>query len=280
MRDLITIGKLLSKRYILPKHLGISSRKVSYWKEHKILPFFPEQKHGKMNVPMAVWLFVINELSQLGIDSKRLAKLAFDVWNPEKGKQLFELKLEQILSRKDLDKNTREAYLAIKEDDLLKETMGQEHNKFVDDVVDSIFIRNYPVSFFYFPKSGKYHSSAGDKSVPLKISNLMDIEPFICIPLMPIIRKVVTIDFKVVKRNHEYLSYIENQIKDIILYKAPKYVELSVEGNHIEPLKIREEHKRPEMLCDFIMNNKLPKGSKLLIEPRSQDNYKLTIITK
>lgn len=280
MEDIIDIGKLLSNRYITPKHLNISSRKVSYWKERKILPFFEEQKHGKMNVPMAVWLFIISELSDLGIDSKKLTKLAFDVWNPEAGEHLFENKIDQVLTRNDLDENTKDKFLAMKDDKLIKSTMGQEHNKFTDAVVDALFIKNSPINFFYLPKSDKHYSSTADKSLSLKLLTLMDSEPFICIPLMPLIMKVVTVDFSVVKRDIEYLSSIENQIKDIILYKAPKYIELSIEGNHIKPLIIREEHKRPKKLCDFLMNNKLPKGSKLLIEPRSQDNYKLTIITK
>lgn len=46
------------------------------------------------------------------------------------------------------------------------------------------------------------------------------------------------------------------------------------------PLVIREQHKGAKQLADFILNNKLPESSKLLIEPRSQDNYKLTLITR
>jgi len=280
MEDIIDRGKFLSERYILPKHLNINSRKVSYWKEHKILPFFEQQKHGKMNVPMAVWLFVINELTQLGVNSKRLKELAFDVWNPKKGKQLFEFKLEQVLLRKDLDEETRDAYIAMLKDERFKDTMGQEQNKFIDAIIDAVYIERNPLSFFYFPKSGMHFSSTGDTGLTLKLITLMNSEPFICIPLMPMLRKVVTVDFNIVDRDISYLSSIENQIKDIILYRAPKYVELVVRGQNIEPLIIREEHKDSEKLSAFILNNKLPKGSKLLIEPRSQDNYKLTIITK
>ena len=53
-----------------------------------------------------------------------------------------------------------------------------------------------------------------------------------------------------------------------------------VDDDKIKPLIIREEHKRAEQLAAFFLNNKLPKNARLLIEPRSQDNYKITILTK
>ena len=91
-------AKLHSERYLLPKHLGISSRKVTYWKERIILPFFTKDKHAKMNISEAVWLFVINELTTLGIDSERLAALAKDVWHNPIKEGYLDKKLDKLIS--------------------------------------------------------------------------------------------------------------------------------------------------------------------------------------
>jgi hypothetical protein len=97
---------------------------------------------------------------------------------------------------------------------------------------------------------------------------------------VPIIKKIVSVEFLIVNREFSYLSNAENEIKDIVLYKAPKYVEIVIDNNTLKPLIIREQHKSAEQLAVFFLNNKLPKDARLLIELRSQGNYKITIITK
>jgi hypothetical protein len=57
-------------------------------------------------------------------------------------------------------------------------------------------------------------------------------------------------------------------------------VEIAIDDGNIKSRKITEKHVRQEELADFFLKNKIPKGSKLLIDPRSQDNYNLTLITK
>ena len=274
-------AKLHSERYLLPKHLSISSRKVTYWKERFILPFFIKDKHAKMNISEAVWLFVINELTTLGIDSERLAALAKDVWHNPIKEGYLDKKLDKLMT----SNNTKnigyvEFYEELKNDEILKITLKQEINPFTDSVIESILIDKSPLSLFYFPSTGKHHFSSGDKGLSLKLLNLTNEVPFICIPIMTFIKKIVSIEFNIINKEFSYLSEIENQIKDIVLYKAPKYIELVVDKDNIEPLVIREQHKGAQQLADFFLNNKLPQNCKLLIEPRSQDNYKLTLLTK
>ena len=279
--SIIHIGKLLSERYILPKHLGISSRKVSYWKEKIILPFFTKDKHAKMNITEAVWLFVVNELTIMGVDSKRLKALAKDVWHKPIEQGYLDVKLDKLIATAVSKKaGTVETYKTLKKDKILKITLKQEINPFTDSVLESVLIKKNPISLFYFPSTGEHYFSTGDKELPLKLLNLTNEAPFICIPIMPFVKTIVSIEFNIVQKEFSYLSEIENQIKDIVLYKSPKYIELVVDRDNIAPLVIREQHKGAKQLADFILNNKLPKSSKLLIEPRSQDNYKLTLITK
>ena len=276
------IGSLLSERYVLPKHLGISSRQVSYWKEKIVLPFFAKEKHARMNIPEAVWLFVVDQLNGMGIDSTRLAGLAKDVWDKPRHEDFLEKKLETFLSRKDrlVTSEVKDKVKQIASDELLLTELRKEYNPFTDVVVDSILLNKNPMSMFYFPTTGEHHFSSGDKQLPIKLLSLMDSVPFICIPIMPMIKKIVAIEFEYVKKDLVYLDEIEKQIKDLVIFKAPKHIEIMVDDDIIKPLIIREEHKRAEQLAAFFLNNKLPKNARLLIEPRSQDNYKITILTK
>ena len=100
----------------------------------------------------------------------------------------------------------------------------------------------------------------------------------ICLPMAPIISKVLAVDFGNEKKDLTYLTHIEKQIRDIVVFKRPKVIEIAFEGEHIRPITLTEQHKSREALARYILENKIAKGSKLLIDIRSQDNYKLTLI--
>jgi len=284
MKDHITLkNNLLEQRYTIPKHLGISSRMVTYWKSKHILPFFQARKNGRMNIPQAVWLHLIQELSAFGINTKKLSELASLVWQTPRERGYFKQKLEKAilsLERKKGSNETLEAYKSIIKDSLLLDTLGQEINPFVDAVIDSILIDKKPLSFYYFPKSGECYVRDGNSLISEKLIGMIKDEAYLCIPLMGFIKSIVSVEFKYVKKDLDYLSQVENQIREIIMFKSPKYIELLVDDNSIKPLIIREDHKKAEQLATFFLNNKLPRTARLLIEPRAQNNYKLTILTK
>jgi len=281
MENIDFIANLHSQRTMLPKHLDISSRKVTYWKERDILPFFEKEKHAKMNIPEAVWLYLINELASLGIDYKHLAALAKDVWDKPRVDGYLDRKLEMLINSPfSKREESSKIYENLKKDEKLKIALLQEINPFTDGIIESILIEKNPLKMFYIPSTGDHHFSTGDIQLPLNLLNHLNELPFICIPLVPIIKKIVSVEFLIVNREFSYLSNAENEIKDIVLYKAPKYVEIVIDNNTLKPLIIREQHKSAEQLAVFFLNNKLPKNARLLIELRSQGNYKITIITK
>lgn len=286
MEDTITFkNNLLDQRYTMPKHLGISSRMVTYWKTKHILPFFQAHKNGRMNVPQAVWLYLIQELSEFGINTTKLAELAYLVWQVPREQGYFKQKLEKAISylERQNDSDTDEVLKTYKrniKDHLLLDTLGQEINPFVDAIVDSILINKNPLSFYYFPKSGECYVRDGNALISEKLIGMIKDEAYLCIPLMGFVKSIVSVEFEYVKRDLNYLSQVENQIREIIMFKSPKHIELLVDDHSIKPLIIREEHKKAEQLANFFLNNKLPKTARLLIEPRAQGNYKLTILTK
>ena len=281
--DLVFKLDLMDQRYTLPKYFGISPRMVTYWKSKVVLPFFDTGKKGKMNVPQALWVCLIQELSTFGINTTKLAELAKMVWDEPREKGYFKSKLEKhiaFLKKQNIVDSSIDAFEFILNDSKLLSTHGMEINPFSDAVIDSILIDKKPMSFYYFPKTGEYHIRDGNKAITEKFLEMINDKAYMCIPLMPFIEQIVSVEFERVKKDIAYLSQIENQIREIIMFKSPKYIELLVDNDNIKPLIIREDHKKAKQLADFFLNNKLPKTARLLIEPRAQDNYKLTILTK
>ena len=274
---------LMDQRYTLPKYFGISPRMVTYWKAKVVLPFFDTGKKSKMNVPQALWVCLIQELSEFGINTTKLAELAKMVWHEPRKKGYFKSKLEKHIALLEKQKNVDssvEVLKSILNDPLLLHFHGMEINPFTDAVIECILVDKKPMSFYYFPKTGEYHIRDGNKAITEKFLDLINDKAYMCIPLMPFIEQIVSVEFQRVKKDIAYLSQIENQIREIIMFKSPKYIELLVDNDNIKPLIIREDHKKAKQLADFFLNNKLPKTARLLIEPRAQDNYKLTILTK
>ena len=274
---------LMDQRYTLPKYFGISPRMVTYWKSKMVLPFFDTGKKGKMNVPQALWVCLIQELSTFGINTTKLAELAKMVWDEPREKGYFKSKLEKhiaFLKKQNIVDSSIDAFEFILNDSKLLSTHGMEINPFTDAVIDSILVDKKPMSFYYFPKTGEYHLRDGNKAITEKFLEMINDKAYMCIPLMPFIQQIVSVEFERVKKDVSYLTQIENQIREIIMFKSPKYIELLVDNDNIKPLVIREDHKKAKQLADFFLNNKLPKSARLLIEPRAQGNYKLTILTK
>ena len=281
--DLVFKLDLMDQRYTLPKYFGVSSRMVTYWKSKVVLPFFDTGKKGKMNVPQGVWVCLIQELSTFGINTTKLAELAKMVWEEPREKGYFKSKLEKhiaFLKKQNIVDSSLKGFEFILNDSKLLSTHGMEINPFSDAVIDSILIDKKPMSFYYFPKTGEYHIRDGNKAITEKFLEMINDKAYMCIPLMPFIEQIVSVEFQRVKKDIAYLTQIENQIREIIMFKSPKYIELLVDNDNIKPLIIREDHKKAKQLADFFLNNKLPKTARLLIEPRAQDNYKLTILTK
>ena len=274
---------LMEQRYTLPKYFGISPRMVTYWKSKVVLPFFDTGKKGKMNVPQALWVCLIQELSTFGINTTKLAELAKMVWDEPREKGYFKSKLEKhiaFLKKQNIVDSSLKDFEFILNDSNLLHFHGMEINPFTDAVIDSILVDKKPMSFYYFPKTGEYHLRDGNKAITEKFLEMINDKAYMCIPLMPFIQQIVSVEFERVKKDVSYLTQIENQIREIIMFKSPKYIELLVDNDNIIPLIIREDHKKAKQLADFFLNNKLPKSARLLIEPRAQGNYKLTILTK
>jgi len=279
--ELIKMGNLISKKCFLPKQLEITSRQINYWKERNVIPFFEKEKKGFMNMPEALWIMIINELSNIGIDSKRLEKLSYDIWIKPFKEKYADSVFKKIIAENKLDKvdiESLENYLGF--EPIMFTLFRNEINPFTDAFKSCLISNRSVVSFIYCPKTGEHSFNFSNVGLTADLNNLYFGETLIVIPFLPLITKLVGIEIEKSTKDLEYLSSIENQIRRILFFDRPKLLEIVIQKDGNSNIhKITEEHKKAEELAKFFLNNKLPLSSKILIEPRAQGNYKITIRT-
>jgi len=279
--ELKKMGNLISNKCFLPKNLDITSRQINYWKERDIIPFFEKEKKGFMDMTEALWLLIINELSNIGIDTKRLQKLSHDVWIKPFNEKYADVVFKKILAEKKLDKfdsETLEHFLGI--EPIMISLFRKEINPFTDTFKTCLVSNRNLVSLIYCPKTEEHYFNFNNVGLTSDLNNLYFGETLITIPLLPFMSKLVGIEIDKSNLDLEYLSSVENQIRRVLFFDRPKFLEIIVqEDGNSKIYKITEEHKKAEELAKFFLTNKLPLGSKILIEPRAQGNYKIVIKT-
>lgn len=279
--ELIKMGTILSKKCFLPNDLNISSRQINYWKGLDIIPFFKKDKKGFMDMPEALWILIINELSNIGIDSKRLKQLSHAIWIKPFHEKYADSVFKAVIAENKLAKS---------ESDVIENILGfepimitlfrKEINPFTNAFKTCLLSNKNLVSLLYCPKTGSHSFNFNNVGLTSDLNNLYFGETLITIPLLPLIGKLVGIDIDKSDLDLAYLSSIENQIRRLLFFERPKFIEIVVahDGNK-KIVKITEEHKKAEELAKFFLNTKLPLGAEILIQPRAQGNYKITIKT-
>lgn len=279
--NLIELGQLLNEMTIIPTDLGVSSRQVSYWKDRKIFPFLTKEKKGLMNIPEALWLLIINELSNIGVDSKKLTRLSYEVWAKPYYEKYADTIFKKEISNKTLnkvDKGWLEHFLET--EFIMDSVFRREINPFTDAIKTCLMNRGNVMSLLYCPRKDEHCFNFNNIELTSNLNNTYYKESIISIPIIPLLSKVIGAEMKDSKNDLNYLTSLENQIRRIVFFDKPKLLEIvfETEGKNTTH-KITEGHKNAAELSSFFLNNRLPLGAKVLIEPRAQGNYKITIKT-
>jgi hypothetical protein len=280
-KERIKLGRLISNDCFLPENLSITARQFNYWRNCNVLPFFLKEKKGYMNMSEALWILIINELSNIGVNSKKLQSLSNNIWVVPFEKKYADGVFKEALVSNNLDlfekKSTEEL---IKFDPIMNTIFRKEINPFTDAFKSCLISNRSIVSLIYCPKTGEHSFNFSNVGLTADLNNLYFGETLIVIPFLPLISKLVGIEIGKSNTDLEYLSSVENQIRRVLFFDKPKLLEIEVQQDDSPKIiKITEEHKKPEELAKFFLTNKLPLSSKILIEPRAQGNYKITIRT-
>lgn len=297
--DIIDLGHTVyDERDISPTQLGITSRKINYWLDHKLVPFVEKQqdvntsekltkaqlkktKWIRLNLSQAVWVCIIDTLSSFGVSVETIALLGKDIWEaPRKDKYADKVIASHIQNN---EHHLSESQISSLKN-MLDDELYMEHylrkviNPFTDMIKSAILGEKLPHTMLYVPETNNYEFLYGDTNLTLELTSIYLQHPMLSIPIIPIIAKVLAVDFGNTKKELSYLTDIEKQIRDIVVFKKPKVVEIAFEHENIKPIVVTEQHKTREQLARYILEHKIAKGSKLLIDIRSQGNYKLTLI--
>ena len=301
--EIIELGNnIYNERDISPAQLGVTSRQINYWIDKAVVPFVEKQqpkevenkkkdtlktkkenktKWIRLDLSQAVWVSIVKELLSFGVSIEQLAELAKSVWQKPR-----ENKYADSVFRAHINNKIHE--ISDKNINILKKNLADETqmenyyrtiiNPFTDMVKSAFKRETLPHSMLYVSETNDYNFVNGSNKLILDLGSVYLKHPMICLPMAPIISKVLAVNFGNEKKDLTYLTHIEKQIRDIVVFKRPKVIEIAFEAEHIKPITLTEQHKSREALARYILENKIAKGSELLIDIRSQDNYKLTLI--
>ncbi|WP_040254140.1 hypothetical protein [Psychroserpens mesophilus] len=298
---------LFEERNISPTQLMVSSKNINSWIRGKLVPFVPVQqapdknshltapsvsskmskpqaKWIRLNLAQAVWVSIINELYNFKVPLYKLEELAFSVWQEPREQKFADKVFEYHINH---NPNNLPKHEIDKLKSHLKNEMLMEHyfrtiiNPFTD-IVKSAFYRNeLPHNFLYVPETNQYMFHYQPLNLTLDLSSIYLQKPMVSIPIVPILSRILLQEFDNKKvKDLKYLSSIEKQIRDIVVFKRPKVVEIAFKEGDIKTIEVTEQHKSRIQLAEYILKNKIKKGSKLLIDIRSNDHYKITLIKK
>ena len=280
---------------ISPALLEVTSRQINYWIDHGVIPFaekeqsvdgVDDQKINKtkwirLNLAQAVWVCIVKELISYNVSIENIKELARSIWQKPREEKYADkiFKVHVKNKKKILSDNTVATLKQNLEDELLMEHYFRTIiNPFTDLLKSAVLDHKLPHSMVYVPSTNEHTFLEQGSELIQKIGSSYLERSMISIPIVPLIAKVLAVDYGNTKKDLIYISDIEKQIRDIIVFKKPKYVEIAFENNHIKPIVITEDHKTREDLTRFFMEHKIERGSKLLIEIRATDNYKITLV--
>ena len=298
IEEIKNLGNIVfDQRDISPTQLGITSRKINYWLDHNLVPFVEKHQNVKntetiskeaatktkwirLNLSQAVWVCIIDTLSSFGVSADKIYTLGKSIWHePRVDKYADKVFKEHIKNNKhQLPKDVIQSLKQIVADEYWMKDFRTLINPFTDMLKSAILRESMPHTLLYVPGTNDFEFLYGDMNLTLKLSSVYTQHPMISIPMIPILAKVLAVDFGNKKKELSYLSEIEKQIRDIVVFKKPKIVEIAFENENIKPIVVTEQHKTREQLARYILEHKIAKGAKLLIEIRAQGNYKLTLI--
>ena len=298
---------VFEERNISPTRLQVSSKNINNWIRGKIVPFVPVQQAAdslgnfklesysskkstpkakwiRLNLAQAVWVSIVNELYNFKVSSDKLEDLAYQIWQRPREQKYADRVFQYHIN--DNPNNLPKHHIDKLRSQLKNEILMQKYfrtiiNPFTDIVKSAFYRKELPHNFLYVPETNEYMFHYNPINLTLDLNSVYLQKPMVCIPIVPILSRILLLEFdnKKIKDLH-YLSSVEKQIRDIVVFKKPKVVEIAFDKAHINPIVVTEDHKSREQLAEYIITNKIKIGSKLLIDIRSNDQYKITLIRK
>ncbi|WP_370095489.1 hypothetical protein, partial [Winogradskyella sp.] len=270
---IIELGqKVFDTNFINPSVLNITSRRINYWIDKKLMPFTERQENStkktqydrkserkwvRLSLAQSVWAYIIDELLSYKISLQKLEKLTENVWQKPRVERYADKVLKDHIDKNPVGLSEKSLQKLIS---FLQDEMHMENyirtiiNPFTDAIKFAFTKRDLPHSLLYAPESNSHAIHYGDQALILDLGSKFMQSTMICIPLVPIMARVMASEFiDERKTDLYYLKNIERQIRDIVVFKKPKEVVIAFENDSIKPITVTEQHKTRERLARYIL---------------------------
>ncbi len=198
------MAELFDNRFFTAKDLAISSRTISYWKETKVLTWFPPHKTGRFSFMEAAWLGVLKYLQKAGLSIELMKKVtATFIDEPiaqNRAEKLIKAELRK-LKKEGKEKSLRATRLKESlnsETDMVK--LRREMNDFTGLV--QVAIKTRMPCGIIINHAGKPYTYNGDTFNRKENLEYLVSEFHIIIPLTPILTELISIEFN--KNNYDF----------------------------------------------------------------------------
>ena len=278
-----------------PSVIGISSRQINYWIENKLVPFVEMQnsntdtatnKSGakwiRLNLGQVVWVGIIKELLKYRVPIPSLQKLTEDVWQKPRENHYADKVIKNHIDKNpdNLDKNKIEDLKSnLKDESLMEHYFRIVINPFNDMVKSAVFRECLPHAFLYAPNSNDHWIHLGSDDLVIELGSKFLQQTMFSISIQPILLNAMSVNFENTKNDYiSYLTSVENQIRDIILFKKIKRVEIVYRNKEINPIIVTQDQKSRMALISHLLKNKIEEGTKLLMDIKTKDHYVITLM--
>lgn len=273
------VAKSFTTWSITPKDLGVSSRKVNYWKSQSLLPYFGGGAHLRMNIFQAMWFAVVDELTSLGVSSEKVFELGKFIW---KDSPAFDLLIEwaEITPNAKVNKAEIERMKLSAKDPIERIAIDQEINHFTLGLIKLFHVRTRQFDFNYFPRSNRWCFTDLVLKEETFDRRAFDQEPRIVIPLAAKFYELIAKELLATGEASPLLEENLSEMLDLITRKKPTYVDVVINGQFKEFVCVYETTKSVEEIVRYVSENDIPQGSSLVMTKRNASHYKFQIITK
>lgn len=269
------MSELYDNRLFTAKDLNISSRVISYWKETKVLTWFPPHKTARFNFMEAAWLGVLKFLQRAGLSIELMRKITAELIDEPIAKNLA-TELIQAELRKLSEKGEDDSLRAIRLRECLnsKSDMDKLHREmnYFTGLVQYAIKTKMPCGII-INQDKEIRTFFGD-TFNQKDNLVHLISEFnIIIPMKPILTDLIMIEFN--RNNYDFP----------VLSTDEKIVIKEIRRNDVENIEIKKNKERISLkitkgkeldnreLAEMLMNGDLNGWKGINITSRNEGSW-------
>ncbi|WP_396143531.1 hypothetical protein [Flavobacterium sp.] len=249
------LGEIISFKQYSDSDLLTTSETMNYWRTNDVFPFLKKNRMALMTLPEALWVSIINELSNVGIPADKIEALTNKIWIEPLFSRYADEALKSAIENKKGEHSQEDVewFKNLLNDEIaMHSVFRRDITPYMDSIKSCLRLERQIVTFIYCPRTEEYLFSYYNKAITSEMNNLFYGETLISIPYLPHLAKLIGLDMERHKEDLQYLSDIENQIRRTIIFDKPKLMEVVVNENGKSKIhSITESHKNQEELAKF-----------------------------